>query len=48
MNPGEDHEWSKVEEITTTLGKDFFANDYVAVLESVDRIFDVDGETPLV
>lgn len=43
MNPSEDYEWSKLEEITLKLGKEFFANDYVATLESVDRIFEVEG-----
>jgi cytochrome c-type biogenesis protein CcmF len=43
MKPSEDEEWSKLEEIKTKLGKEFFANDYVATLESVDRIFEVEG-----
>lgn len=43
MKPSEDEEWSKLEEIKTKLGQEFFANDYVATLESVDRIFEVEG-----
>jgi cytochrome c-type biogenesis protein CcmF len=43
MKPTEDEEWSKLEEIKTKLGQEFFANDYVATLEAVDRIFEVEG-----
>ena len=44
MKPSEgEEEWSKLEEIKTKLGQEFFANDYVATLESVDRIFEVEG-----
>ena len=43
MKPTEDEEWSKLEEIKTKLGQEFFANDYVATLESVDRVFEVEG-----
>jgi cytochrome c-type biogenesis protein CcmF len=43
MKPTEDEEWSKLEEIKTKLGREFFANDYVATLEAVDRIFEVEG-----
>ncbi len=43
MKPSENEEWSKLEEIKTKLGQEFFANDYVATLESVDRIFEVEG-----
>ncbi len=43
MKPSEDEEWSKLEEIKTKLGQEFFANDYVATLESVDRVFEVEG-----
>ena len=43
MKPAENEEWSKLEEIKTKLGKEFFVNDYVATLESVDRIFEVEG-----
>lgn len=45
MNPDEEGDWSKLEEIKTKLGQEFFANDYVATLESVDRIFQIDGVT---
>ncbi|MFZ6011217.1 MAG: cytochrome C biogenesis protein, partial [Bacteroidota bacterium] len=43
MNPAEELEWSKTEEIKTRLAKDFYANDYVTVLESIDRIYEVPG-----
>ena len=42
----EEAEWSKVEEIKVKAHEDFFANDYVCSLESVERIFSV-GNTPL-
>jgi cytochrome c-type biogenesis protein CcmF len=43
MNPTEGEEWSKMEEMKVKLAQEFFANDYVAVLESVDRVFNVLG-----
>ncbi len=36
-------EWSETEEIKVTPLKQFFANDYVAVLENVERIFSIGG-----
>jgi cytochrome c-type biogenesis protein CcmF len=39
MNPTEDgSEWSELEELRTQLGKEFFANDYVAKVESINRL----------
>lgn len=35
-------EWSETEEIRIPANKEFFANDYVAVLERVERIFSID------
>lgn len=43
MKPTEEDEWSKLEEVTTKQGQEFFANDYVAVLMSVDRVLEVEG-----
>ena len=43
MKPSEDKEWSDLEEIKIKLGQEFFANDYVAVLQTVDRVFEVEG-----
>jgi cytochrome c-type biogenesis protein CcmF len=43
MSPDEEKEWSKMEESTLTQGQEFYANDYVTVLESVERILEVDG-----
>lgn len=43
MNREEEPEWSKTEEITVPLNQQFFINDYVAVLESVNRINEIDG-----
>lgn len=43
MKPSGDEEWSPVEEMKVQKGQEFFANDYVSVLESVDRIFEVEG-----
>jgi cytochrome c-type biogenesis protein CcmF len=43
MSPDEDVEWSKLEESMLKIGQEFFANDYVCVLESLDRIPTVEG-----
>ncbi len=43
MKPTGDEEWSKLEEMKIKKGQEFFANDYVAILESVDRVFEVEG-----
>ena len=32
------HEWSEIEEMKSNARADFFANDYVGMLESVERI----------
>jgi cytochrome c-type biogenesis protein CcmF len=42
----DEKEWSEPEEIRVKANQEFFANDYVAALESVERIFSV-GNTPL-
>lgn len=41
LNDREKAEWSPVEEIVVSADQQFFANDYVSVLESVERIFHV-------
>jgi cytochrome c-type biogenesis protein CcmF len=46
LNDPEKAEWSKPEEIKIAALQEFFANDYVAVLEKVERIFSV-GDTKL-
>jgi cytochrome c-type biogenesis protein CcmF len=43
MDHSEEPEWSELEEIKVKQAQEFFANDYVGVLESVDRIFNVYG-----
>lgn len=43
MNPEEEKEWSELEETKVHLSQEFFANDYVTVLESVDRVFKIEG-----
>jgi len=43
MDPSEEHEWSDIEEMKVKQGQDFFANDYVGILESVERIHNVYG-----
>jgi len=43
MDPAEEHEWSQLEEMKVKQGQDFFANDYVGALESVERIHKVLG-----
>lgn len=39
-------EWSKTEELRTTAGKEFFANDYVSVVEKIERVTSI-GNQPL-
>lgn len=41
--PKDEVEWSKMEEIKVGANQQFFANDYVCVLEKVERIFSVGG-----
>ncbi len=38
-------EWSKTEEMRTSAGKEFFANDYVSVVERVERVTTIDNRT---
>jgi cytochrome c-type biogenesis protein CcmF len=45
MNPDDEKDWSKLEETRVHQAQEFFANDYVSVLESVDRIYEIDGVT---
>lgn len=43
MNPTEEEEWSALEEMKVKQAQEFFANDYIGVLESVDRVYNVYG-----
>jgi cytochrome c-type biogenesis protein CcmF len=43
MDPSDEEKWSELDEMKVKIGQEFFANDYVAVLESVDRIYNVFG-----
>jgi cytochrome c-type biogenesis protein CcmF len=43
MNPTEEEEWSALEEMKVKQAQEFFANDYIGILESVDRIYNVFG-----
>lgn len=43
MDPNDEEKWSELQEMRVKIGQEFFANDYVAVLESVDRIYNVFG-----
>lgn len=43
MKPSGEDEWSDLQEMRIKQGEQFFANDYVCVLESVDRVYEVDG-----
>jgi cytochrome c-type biogenesis protein CcmF len=45
MSPDEEVEWSKLTEDTLRIGEEFFANDYVCVIQSIERIAEVDGVT---
>lgn len=42
-NPEEEEEWSEMEELRIKAGQQFYANDYVAVLQDVERVFEIDG-----
>jgi cytochrome c-type biogenesis protein CcmF len=43
MNPREEKEWNAMKETRVAAGAQFFANDYVAHLESVERTFLIQG-----
>ena len=43
MNPEAEPEWSETEEVRIQIGQQFFVNDYVAVLEEVKRIDELQG-----
>jgi len=43
MKPSGEDEWGDLQEMRIKQGQQFFANDYVCVLESVDRVYEVDG-----
>ncbi|HNV29062.1 MAG TPA: cytochrome c biogenesis protein CcsA [Cyclobacteriaceae bacterium] len=43
MNREEEPEWSKLEEVQVRINQQFFVNDYVAVLEEVTRIHEIEG-----
>ncbi len=45
MNRDTEPEWSKMEEVRVKIGAQFFVNDYVAVLEKVQRITNIPGLT---
>ncbi len=43
MNREAEPDWSELEEMRVKMGQEFFVNDYVAVLESVQRIDNIPG-----
>jgi cytochrome c-type biogenesis protein CcmF len=43
MNPEDDHDWSELQEIKVKHGEEFYANDYVSTVESVERVAEVEG-----
>jgi cytochrome c-type biogenesis protein CcmF len=43
MNREEEPDWSETEEVRVKIGRQFFVNDYVAVLESVSKIDQIEG-----
>jgi cytochrome c-type biogenesis protein CcmF len=43
MNREEEPEWSEMEETRVRVGQQFFVNDYVAVLENVSKIDQIEG-----
>ncbi len=42
-NPEEEAEWSEIKEVTIKRNENFFVNDYVATLEKIERVPEVDG-----
>jgi cytochrome c-type biogenesis protein CcmF len=45
MNREAEVEWSEMEEVKVKIGEQFFVNDYVAVLEEVNRLDEIQGIT---
>ncbi|MEQ8424042.1 MAG: cytochrome C biogenesis protein, partial [Cyclobacteriaceae bacterium] len=45
MNREVEVEWTDMEEVSVKVGQQFFVNDYVATLENVERIDDIQGIT---
>lgn len=43
MNPEEEKEWKPLEEKVVNYHQEFFPNDYVATLESIERVDKIDG-----
>ncbi|MDZ4716509.1 MAG: cytochrome c biogenesis protein CcsA [Cytophagales bacterium] len=43
MNRDSEPEWSEMEEVRVKLGEKFFVNDYVSVLEQVERVYQLPG-----
>ena len=43
MNRETEPEWSKMEEVRVKIGQQFFVNDYVSVLEKVERVDQIPG-----
>jgi cytochrome c-type biogenesis protein CcmF len=43
MKPDEEKEWSEMEELRTSINKEFFANDYVSTVTAVTRVTEVPG-----
>ncbi len=43
MNRETEPEWSKMEEVRVKIGQQFFVNDYVSVLEKVERMDEIPG-----
>lgn len=43
MNPQAEPDWRKQDDQRVKLGQEFFANDYVAVMESISRLEELDG-----
>jgi cytochrome c-type biogenesis protein CcmF len=44
MSPEAKEDWSETEEIRVKANQEFYANDYVTVVENLERIFEVNGE----
>jgi len=42
-DPNDDSDWSEVKQITVKKGENFYLNDYVSVLEDIQRVTEVEG-----
>ena len=42
-DPDEEKDWGEIREIKTVVGQEFFVNDFVAKIEGIERLTEVDN-----